>query len=96
MEQPSQQFQGQFRTESKGGVFAGCRFHPRGFHHPHQPLPASLHCRGASLIFANFLMVAFLLVELRLVPLRCPARGEHRDEGKDYGRGQGCGAAETR
>jgi len=36
-----------------------------------------------SLIFAPFLMVAFLMLELHPVPLGCTPRGEHHDDGCD-------------
>jgi hypothetical protein len=54
----------------------------------HTSRSAFLDGRRMLLIFANFLMVAFLLFELHLVPLRYPPQGEHRDEGHDDGRDQ--------
>ncbi|ORA23766.1 hypothetical protein BST12_06260 [Mycobacterium angelicum] len=95
-EQPAQQFQGKFGTQAQRGTFAGRRFHPRGFHHPYQPLPASRNCRGALLVFAKLLVVALLLLNQCPVPLGGAAGGEHRDQRQDEHCGQRRGATETR
>jgi hypothetical protein len=41
-------------------------------------------------------MLAFLLLELHPVPLRCPPHGEHHNKSHNDGCGQRCSAAESR